>query len=294
MPCYHPIPARQDVPGGPVTLQPQLGTANLALPCGKCIGCRTARATQWANRCSHEASLWEHNVFLTLTYADENLPPEGHLQPAHFRNFLKRLRIHAHRDGGSLNRDRRSSIRFFACGEYGSTTQRPHYHALLFNCGFRDTSRVGKELYESELLTRLWPHGQHKLGEATPAAANYIAQYSLKKQSGNTGEIDPDGVWRPAPFLRMSLRPAIGNEWLKKYHSDLEMGYLVANAKRTEIPRYYHKKLQQLQTHLWEEIDYRKQKHRLENPTDNTQPERLAAAEIIHKRRKELTENRRL
>ena len=49
----------------------------LTLPCGNCIGCRLERSRQWAVRCMHEASLYEDNCFLTLTYSPEFLPSDG-------------------------------------------------------------------------------------------------------------------------------------------------------------------------------------------------------------------------
>jgi len=258
-----------------------MGESNLALPCGQCIGCRAARATAWANRCGHEASQWNDNTFLTLTYDDDNIPAEGHLEPTALQRFIKRLR-----------KAQPQRIRYFACGEYGEKTNRPHYHALLFNCTFTDREQVGKELYSSETLRRLWPYGDNRFGEATPAAANYIAQYNLKKQGA--GDYDADGVWRPKPFLRMSLKPAIGTRWLEQYKRDLTHGYLVADGKQTAIPRTYKEKLKKLDPELAEEIEYRTYRHRIENPTNKNQKERLEAAEIIHKRQKEITEKRKI
>lgn len=291
MACYHPIPAYHDPPRKP-KLWPPLGTANLAIPCSKCIGCRTDRATQWAHRCAHEAKSFTQNIFLTLTYADEHLPQDWHLQPRHLQLFTKRLRKHAARASSHIIRDRNYGIRYFACGEYGDQNQRPHYHALLFNCGLTDHRRVGKDLYESETINQLWPYGQHRFGPATAAAASYIAQYSLKKQGA--GDHDPDGVWRPAPFLRMSLKPAIGNQWLHDNYNDLTHGYLVANGQRKAIPRTYLTKLKQHQPQLTEEIDKTKQQHRIRNPTDNNTPERKEAAERIHTRLKQLNDRRHL
>ena len=61
----------------------------LTLPCGNCIGCRLERSRQWAVRCMHEASLYEDNCFLTLTYSPEFLPSDGSLKRFIFNNLLE-------------------------------------------------------------------------------------------------------------------------------------------------------------------------------------------------------------
>ena len=115
MPCYHPIPgyrAKSTNPSGKRSIVFNLseGFKNFAVsvPCGRCIGCRLERARQWSIRCIHEASLYEANCFVTLTYDDDNLPLDGSLRPRDMVLFLKRLRK---RFG--------PGIRFFQCGEYG-------------------------------------------------------------------------------------------------------------------------------------------------------------------------------
>lgn len=291
MACYHPMPAYRGEDGS-VKLWPPLGRENLSLPCGKCIGCRTDRATMWARRCSHEASLWPHNVFVTLTYDDDHLPKDGQLVPKDLSLFIKRLRKYVDGNGGGVDRSGGGRIRFFACGEYGERSERPHYHALFFNLGFTSGYQVGKDLFESPVLHRLWTYGAHKYGVATPAAASYIAQYNLKKIG--SGGFDSDGVERPAPFLRMSLRPAIGSGWLDGYREDLKMGYLVVDGRRVAIPRAYLEKLKVRDPPLYEEIVGRKAAHQLSIPSELSSPERLAASEIIHKRLKSLTESRSL
>lgn len=292
MACYRPIPAFQRDPGGPVRLLPPLGTDNLALPCGKCVGCRSARATQWAQRCGHEAKLYRDNVFVTLTYADEHLPEGGYLEHHALQRFFRRLRRRVSRNSGGITTSRDSGIRYFACGEYGEENQRPHYHALIFNCTFEKPERVGKDLYTSRTLRELWPHGEARFGRATAAAANYIAQYSLKKQGA--GDHDQDGVWRPAPFLRMSLKPAIGAQWLDTYKEDLQTGYLVADGRKHSIPRTYLQRLRKSDPLLWETITERQKDHQETVPIENRHPERLAAGERIHLRQKELSERRQL
>lgn len=290
MPCYHPIAALQVGSEAP-RLWPPLGTANLALPCGRCLGCKTARATQWARRCQHEASQYEHNTFITLTYADENLPSHRELQPERLQQFFKRLRKRATYKRGTIVGDHRRNIRYFACGEYGEKSGRPHYHAILFNAGFSDRRRVGKDLYESEILNDLWPYGSNRVGEATPAAASYIAQYSMKKQGG-AGTIAEGGVWIPAPFLRMSLKPAIGADWLKQYKSDLTHGYVIDKGFKSPIPRTYKERLKREDPQFLEEVLGRVAQHISRTPSDRNNPDRLAAQEIIQRSLKTLNEKR--
>lgn len=274
-----------------------MGTANLELPCGKCLGCRAARAIQWAHRCSHEASQWEHNTFLTLTYDDDHLPEDGALVPSDLQLFLKRLRKNADRPCSSIDRDRGSGVRFFACGEYGERTHRPHYHILLFNAGFGDGKQVGErhghKLFRSEVLDRLWPMGRHEFGIATPAAACYIAKYNMKK-IGSGERVSADGVALPAPFLRMSNRPAIGARWLERYASDLRHGYLVVDGKQSGIPRTYLNRLKDRNPELYAEITANKQRRAIESPTDNNTAARRVDADIIHRRFQEITSNRSL
>ena len=106
----------------PVFKRPAGPHRELQLPCGQCVGCRLERSRQWVVRCIHEASLYENNCFLTLTYSDDCLPNGNDLIYRHFQLFMKRLRK---RFG--------SNIRFYMCGEYGDLFGRPHYHACLFN-----------------------------------------------------------------------------------------------------------------------------------------------------------------
>lgn len=314
MACYHPIPAMKTATGD-VILWPKRtqrrglrdqSNDDLALPCGTCIGCKSARATQWAHRCEHEASYHTDNIFLNLTYDDENLPHAGHLDPRALCLFIKRLRKSAQCTDNHMRTDEHQRIRYFACGEYGERNHRPHYHAIIFGCTFTDRYTVGagkrgEPLYESDTLHSLWTAGLARFGDATPAAANYIAQYTLKKQRRSRrddeteGYADEDGVWipKPEPFLRMSLKPGIGVHWLTQYGNDLVHGYLVQNGQKHAIPRAYKTKLQKTDSGLAETIEHNAYLHRRESPTDNS-PERLEAGELIHTRYKQLTEDRKL
>ena len=82
MPCYHPLKGYRskfvnpDTGKRSVVFNPREGFYDLPqqVPCGQCIGCRLEYSRQWAMRCAHEASLYEDNCFITLTYNPDNLP----------------------------------------------------------------------------------------------------------------------------------------------------------------------------------------------------------------------------
>jgi len=84
---------------------------------------------------------------------------------------------------------------FFHCGEYGSKTGRPHYHACIFKYDFPDkvfyTERNGYKLFTSQILQDLWtdpsdglPYGYCSVGSLTFESAAYVARYILKKVNG--------------------------------------------------------------------------------------------------------------
>ncbi|WNK12568.1 MAG: replication initiator protein [Microvirus sp.] len=250
MACHFPTPALHDPTAGTITLWPPVGTANEQLPCGSCSGCKTDRALEWSRRAQHEASAWTHNTFLTLTYNEENCPRE--LLPHHLQGFIKRLRQRHHRRDPGLATDI-GQLRYLGCGEYGDQNKRPHYHLCLFNCGFHDAYRVAKDLYESPTVAAIWKYGSHKIGTLTGASANYVAQYTLKKV-GDKSYCDADGVVLQAPFMRASLRPIIGANWIKKYYRDVRNGFLVYDdATPGRIPRAYMTYLEKHYPQLAEE-----------------------------------------
>lgn len=148
---------------------------------------------QWSARIQLEAACHEASVFFTLTYSDDFLPDPPQLQPKDLQLFLKRLR----------NNLRPVRFRFFACGEYGSKSLRPHYHGVLFGVG------LSHEL--ETIINRSWSVDGVSIGfievaELNPARAAYVAKYVCKGVSED--EKVPEG-WQEE-FARMSNRPGIG------------------------------------------------------------------------------------
>lgn len=208
------------------------------LPCGQCIGCRLERSRQWAVRCMHEASLYEKNSFITLTYNEENLPKDGSISVEHFQLFMKRLRK---RYG--------KGIRYFHCGEYGESLGRPHYHALLFNHDFEDkkyfSENNGNRVYTSDELNELWKKGHGIIGNVTFESAGYVARYALKKVTGKNAE-DHYGQ-KKREYCTMSRRPGIGKMWLEKFRGDVYPNdKLWINGRYVHPPKYYDSQLQKL------------------------------------------------
>ena len=134
----------------------------LELNCGRCIGCKIERSRQWSIRIMHESMLWDMNSFTTLTYNDEHLPDE--LKKKHVQAFFKSLRK-------TLERKGRGKIRYYAVGEYGDRTKRPHYHLCIFNYWPPDAKLIKNEgenpIYSSSELSNSWPYGFTSTGKLT-------------------------------------------------------------------------------------------------------------------------------
>lgn len=254
MSCYHPLRAWRGRVGKSGKRQivwklndadPALVKSELRLPCSQCIGCRLERSRQWAIRCVHEASLYDDNCFLTLTYNDDNLPSDGSLNTRDFQLFMKKLRK---RYG--------SGIRFFQCGEYGELFSRPHHHALLFNFDFKDkyTWKCRNDIvtWRSPTLESLWPHGLSEIGSVTFESAAYVARYILKKVTGIDAVdhyVDHDnGVILKPEYVTMSRGSkilgtgGIGKAWFDKYKSDIyPHDYVWSRGIEMRPPKFYDK-----------------------------------------------------
>lgn len=170
-------------------------------PCGQCIPCRINRRRMWTHRIMLEALKHEHSSFVTLTY---EVPPEGDtLVPKDLQDWLKRLRK-------EIEPQR---IRYYAVGEYGDNTQRPHYHIALF--GY-EPCRLGQSTYtrfrknccpQCDRIRDTWGNGLVYVGSLEVSSAQYIAGYVTKKM---TSKSDPRLNGRYPEFARMSLKPGIG------------------------------------------------------------------------------------
>lgn len=203
------------------------------VPCGKCMACLSNRKRDWVFRLMQEHRHCLSSHFITLTYDDEHLVRNGYnipvLVPDDLQKFMKRYRKYFHND---------KNIRFFAVGEYGSETLRPHYHIVMFNTPVCDIHSV---------VCCLWRSGFADIGQVNDQSINYICKYCLAGSAIPEIIQDFKDYEVPLPFMRCSRRPAIGSCYLTddniSYHYERQSLMTVLNGSHTPLPRYYRDKI---------------------------------------------------
>jgi len=220
----------------------------------------------------HEYDLTKKGMFITLTYRNEELKygsidaikrPEinhstlkgdricdilhlgGSVSDLHFatldkgdlQKFFKKLRKHISPQ----------NFKYFACGEYGDETNRPHYHIII--TGWQNPL---SDIYynpviknnSSYMLDELWPFGHNTVGGLERASVQYTVGYIRKKLYGDNGKIDHSiytSTNRTPPFQLASQ--GIGLKYAEKNMEKLMKGEITINGKTQPTPRYYKKKL---------------------------------------------------
>lgn len=278
MPCYHPNVMTYSYKSGNKVYKFYGALANIGderlksigpyitIPCQQCVGCRLEYSRQWATRCVLEASQYEHNYFLTLTYNEESLKEycvrdnlnvdketgevlgvfeSISLVPEHLTKFMKDLREYFRRYYNHVG------IRFFACGEYGSKYSRPHFHIILFNCPIPDLEKLfnfrGNTYFESDIINNIWSKGFVNIGSVSFESCAYVARYVMKKQKGLNKSIYTDNGLYPE-FSRMSRKPGIARSYYdKEKNSIYECDEIIIKGKNGKAvkmkPLHYYNKI---------------------------------------------------
>lgn len=271
MPCYSPLSAfsvnpiykdgtvgKREIVWSENAINPNHIAKKIEIPCGQCIGCRLAYSREWANRCMLEAKEHKNNWFLTVTYRDEHLPLTpivntetgelthiSTLRPKDIQKFIKDLRRYYE------HHYNHKGIRFYLCGEYGSLTERAHYHILIYNLPIYDLKlhkkmRTGP-LYNSETLEKIWKKGFIGICEMTWETCAYTARYMMKKHKGERAKEYYENKGIEPEFCRMSRRPGIGKKYFdlnkEEIYKNDEIWLTGGNGKAKKIkpPKYYDK-----------------------------------------------------
>lgn len=203
------------------------------VPCGRCAACYQNRRSEWTTRLRLEHRYSSSAWFVTLTYDEDSLPFSSEGAPTlvkkDVQDFIKRLRIRSS-----------DNIRYYAVGEYGTQTLRPHYHLVIFNLS-------GSKSEVQERVASKWSFGLIHVGNVTPSSISYVAGYCLQLSHY------PEGSLRP--FSLMSRKPGIGAQFVERFadyydgntHSDV----IFNESDRKPMPRYFRKKYKELDVLLY-------------------------------------------
>ncbi|MEM2002384.1 MAG: hypothetical protein QXT77_07055 [Candidatus Methanomethylicaceae archaeon] len=204
------------------------------VPCGKCGICRMKKQSEWKFRIYHEMRTQTMpGYFVTLTYNRKSLPWSEGLPSLRFKDvqdFLKRLRFHGHK------------AKYLCTGEYGPTTQRPHYHLCIWTDATPDD------------LTKHWKNGSIHVGALTLASALYALKYIMNPT--------PKKEWNdPRERPRAQYSKGLGLGYLTinmyNYHTDDDNGRKYkrfegyADGDIVPLPRYYINKIFTTRERRW-------------------------------------------
>lgn len=192
----------------------------ISVPCGKCPQCGVNKRSEWATRLHYEARQHLHKKFVTLTYANQHLRwdhGQSQLDKRDLQLWFKRVR----KTG--------AKIRYYAVGEYGSTTYRPHYHVLLFG----DVS--------DDVIRSSWNLGLVHIGLVTQASVMYCLGYLVNAKAPLMNH------HRVRPFSLMSRKPGLGASYLSpemlEWHHSGRKNFTLVDGVERRLPRYYKTKI---------------------------------------------------
>lgn len=215
---------------------------SIPVPCGKCYNCIRRRIDQWVFRLKQENLRAQEARFVTLTYSNEHCPVTSYgnmtLRPKHLQKFFKRLRYYHNQDGlYDIERKKvaerlykkREPIKYYAVGEYGEETHRPHYHMIIFNV-------------IDKCIEKAWRKGIIHIDDANNNTMYYTLKYMEKKEERNRKlwydkEIEKE-------FARMSK--GIGSNYIndtnRKWHAEsMDRNYLPSDGFKIAMPKFYRK-----------------------------------------------------
>lgn len=203
------------------------------VPCGKCYLCFMRRVSQWSFRLLQEFKHSGNARFITLTYDTEHIPytedGKKSVDKRDVQLFIKRLR-QCERRSPMYSKDS-LPIKYYAVGEYGGKTKRPHYHLIVYNASVQS-------------IEDAWQLGKIHYGTVTPHSVGYTLKYMSKTSRIGTHHQDT----RHPQFALMSQ--GLGLSYLTptmiKWHkADLVNRNFVTNTQgyKVSMPRYIKLKL---------------------------------------------------
>lgn len=195
--------------------------------------CLKKRAAQWIFRLKQEYLISTSGLFLTLTYDNLNLPISSNGLPTlnkdHHQQFIKNLRNNCTRKYLNANK-----LKYYGVGEYGSKTQRPHYHYIIFN--------LPKTLLHEDRIDPIWKKGISHCGTVSSKSMAYVTGYlqkNLKQENRNSS----DDRLAEKSYMSKGLGKNYITEGKTNYYKKKLHPYLVhQDGQKLSMPRYYKNK----------------------------------------------------
>lgn len=201
----------------------------IAVPCGKCLICLSNKREDWSFRLMQEYKVSSSAYFITLTYSEKYLPSMG-VSKRHFQLYMKRLRK-------LVDKDTKYPVRYYAVGEYGGETKRPHYHAIIFNADEKSIRQAWA--FFNKVRNKVEPIGIVHVGNVTEASVAYVLKYVVQKYEY------PEGL-NPS-FSLMSRGHGLGANYLSDamvaWHRSGDRVYALQYGVKRRLPRFYKEKI---------------------------------------------------
>lgn len=199
--------------------------------CGRCKACRINRKRNWTSRLLLEYAASSFSFYVTLTFrlvevTDEGVPT---LNPLHLREFFRDLRKRL----GDIK------VRYFACGEYGGKTSRPHYHLLLFFSDYSIESYC--RAYLAIPLT--WRAGYVNFGNVCTETIGYVVGYLNKGRYFK--KYFSDGRYSEFPRFSQGLGKAALPYFLDTAIDEFPREFILFG-RAWPVPRYFREKAKAL------------------------------------------------
>jgi len=202
---------------------------DIYVPCGRCPQCGANKRHDWATRLHYEARLHLVKKFVTLTYANHKLRwahGQSQLCKRDLQLWCKRIRRRGY------------TFRYYAVGEYGSTTYRPHYHVIVFG-DVPDSVIADSWCDEDKNGSGLLGHVH--VGTVTQASIMYCLGYLVNAKAPLMSH------HRVRPFSLMSRKPGLGAAYMTQemldWHRCDRKNYTMVDGEKRHLPRYYKQKI---------------------------------------------------
>lgn len=209
----------------PFYVLPKGAVEKVPVPCGRCPPCKLRRVNSWVFRLLQEEKVSISAHFITLTYDTRFVPITTNgfmtLDKGEFPRFMKRLRkLVPH-----------ATLKYYAVGEYGTNSKRPHYHAIIFNCP------------DPKHYVTAWGLGDLHVGDVSGDSIAYTMKYIDKitdKKMHSRDDRVPE-----FPLMSKGLGENYLSEQMVQYHkADLTRLYATkTGGHKIALPKYYRTKI---------------------------------------------------